>query len=403
MDDLKLEYHYGNHADSYTFYRIPKILFTDSRFEKMSVEAKLLYGLMLDRMALSIKNNWLDDKNRVYIYFTIEDACEMLKIGNTKMIRIFAELDTTKGIGLIERKKQGQGKPTIIYVKNFASLVFIKPEKEEKKSYPKPNFKTSQNETSDDNNHEDGSDFEGDLSVESEENVDVEVENMQSVKVKTFANETSRSSDNECADISNVNANNTNPNNTDFSDNYSIYPSISPYQNGKSEMHKDRMSDGMSNDAVEMYATHKLWEEKAIPYEFTQDYRLMKAVVHELTEWEHHKTNAESDDRYGDSFEYSTFKLFNEALVEMLTDKQTTVRGALVTYAKVYDKIAEYVKFDGAYCTIYNLQETAIGDFQVACSQRDIKNHLAYMKSCIWNAMQVGEIGIQAKIKKDFG
>ena len=105
MSALKLEYHYGNNADSYTFYRIPKLLFTDSRFEKLSVEAKLLYGLMLDRMALSIKNNWLDDSNRVYIYFTIEDACEMLKIGNTKMIRIFAELDTTKGIGLIERKK----------------------------------------------------------------------------------------------------------------------------------------------------------------------------------------------------------------------------------------------------------------------------------------------------------
>lgn len=403
MDDLKLEYHYGNNADSYTFYRIPKILFTDNRFEKLSVEAKLLYGLMLDRMALSIKNNWLDNLKRVYIYYTIEEACEQLKIGHTKMIRIFAELDTTKGIGLIERKKQGQGKPTIIYVKNFASLEFVKSDSEDKKSYPKPNFKTYENGKSDSDDNADSNDFESDLSAESEVFEDRTDENTQNTEVKTFANENSRNSDYECADIRNADANNTYKNYTDISDTQSIYPSISPYENMKSEMHKDGLSDGMSNDDVERYATHRLWEEKLIPYEFTSDYRLMKAVVHELTEWVHHKTNADNNDTYGDSFEYSAFKLFNEALIEMLTDKQTMVRGALITYAKVYDKLTEYVKFETTYCSIYDLQETAINDFTTACSERNIKNHLAYMKSCIWSAMQVGEIGIQALIKKDFG
>ena len=402
MSALKLEYHYGNNADSYTFYRIPKLLFTDSRFEKLSVEAKLLYGLMLDRMALSIKNNWLDDSNRVYIYFTIEDACEMLKIGNTKMIRIFAELDTTKGIGLIERKKQGQGKPTIIYVKNFSSLEYIKPEKEEKKSYPKPNFKNSENGTSDNYYNADDSNFDSDLSGESGVFEDTTDENMQNAQVKTFVNENSRHSEYEFQDISNANANNTNINKTDFNNTQSIYPSISPLSQ-KTEIQKDGLSDGMSNEDVERYALHKLWQEKSIPYEFTQDYRFMKAVVHELTEWEHHENNAKTNDRYGDSFEYSAFKLFNEALIEMLTDKQTTVKGALVTYAKVYDKLAEYVKFETTFCSIYELQCTAIGDFTSACTERSIKNHLAYMKSCIWNAMQVGEIGIQAQIKKDFG
>ena len=73
---------------------------------------------MLDRMSLSLRNGWLDDQGRVYIYFTLEDAIDLIGCGHNKMVRIFKELET---IGLIERKKQGLGKPAIIYVKNFIS------------------------------------------------------------------------------------------------------------------------------------------------------------------------------------------------------------------------------------------------------------------------------------------
>lgn len=98
---------------------IPKVLFTDQRYKSVSVEAKLLYGLLLDRMSLSIRNGWLDVDGRVYIYFTLEEAIEFLGFGKDKLVKLFQELDQDRGIGLIERKKQGQGKPTKIYVKNF--------------------------------------------------------------------------------------------------------------------------------------------------------------------------------------------------------------------------------------------------------------------------------------------
>lgn len=111
-----LDYFYGDEAEQYTFYRIPKVLFTDPAYRRISSDAKILYGLMLDRMGLSVRNGWLDDCQRVFIYFTLEDALEYLCCGHTKAVSLFAELD--KG-GLIERKKQGQGKPTKIYVKNF--------------------------------------------------------------------------------------------------------------------------------------------------------------------------------------------------------------------------------------------------------------------------------------------
>lgn len=116
---LELAYFYGSEAEQYSFYRIPKVLLTDRRYKSVSMEAKVLYGLMLDRMGLSVRNGWLDSEGRVYIYFTLEDALAMLGCGKDKAVRLFKELDKSGGIGLIERRKQGQGKPTRIYVKNF--------------------------------------------------------------------------------------------------------------------------------------------------------------------------------------------------------------------------------------------------------------------------------------------
>ena len=114
---LNLEYFYGNEAEQYTFFRIPKALISDKRFKNMSTDAKLLYGLMLDRMGLSVKNKWLDSENRVYIIYTVEDIILDLGCARQKVSKLLEELD--EGYGLVERKRQGLGKPNIIYVKNF--------------------------------------------------------------------------------------------------------------------------------------------------------------------------------------------------------------------------------------------------------------------------------------------
>ena len=118
-DRIKLSYFYGREADQYSFYRIPKLLFTEEYFKKISVEAKVLYGLMLDRMSLSMKNQWFDTEGRAYIYYSLEDIMDALGCSNKKAISIMKELDIEAGIGLIEKKRQGQGKPTMIYLKQF--------------------------------------------------------------------------------------------------------------------------------------------------------------------------------------------------------------------------------------------------------------------------------------------
>lgn len=122
MTTLPLPNYHGYEAEQFAFYRIPKLLMTDERFRGVSTDAKLLYGLMLDRISLSLKNGWLDEEGSVYIYFTTDEVMEMMNCKSEKATKLLAELDTKKGVGLIERIKRGQGKPAIIYLKNFAAL-----------------------------------------------------------------------------------------------------------------------------------------------------------------------------------------------------------------------------------------------------------------------------------------
>ena len=112
------DYFYGPQAEQFAFYRIPKALFTDPAFRSISTDAKVLYGLLLDRMSLSARNDWLDDAGRVYIIFTVEEVMDALCCADNKATRLLRELE---GVELIERKRRGLGKPSLIYVKNFIS------------------------------------------------------------------------------------------------------------------------------------------------------------------------------------------------------------------------------------------------------------------------------------------
>ena len=105
-------------SEQFTFYRVPKVLMTDSRYNAVTAEAKLLYGLLLDRMSLSTKNGWCDDNGLIFIYFTIRESMECLSCGHDKARNLFCELEK---VDLLERRRQGQGKPSILYVKKFIS------------------------------------------------------------------------------------------------------------------------------------------------------------------------------------------------------------------------------------------------------------------------------------------
>ncbi len=119
--EASFDYYYGDESSQFSFYRIPRQLIVGEHFKRLSTDAKLLYGLLLDRMGLSAKNGWYDEHGRVYIYYTLDEIQMDLNCAHGKAVKLLSELDTGNGFGLIERVKQGQGRPTKIYVKRFTT------------------------------------------------------------------------------------------------------------------------------------------------------------------------------------------------------------------------------------------------------------------------------------------
>lgn len=120
------DYFYGQSGEMFSYFRVPKILFQDIKFKDLSTDAKTLYGILLDRMGLSVKNGWLDEQGRVYIIFPVQEVMDALGCADNKATKLFRELEK---FGLIERKRRGLGKPNLIYVKNFADPRFRNREK----------------------------------------------------------------------------------------------------------------------------------------------------------------------------------------------------------------------------------------------------------------------------------
>lgn len=120
------DYFYGQSGEMFSYFRVPKILFRDIKFKDLSTDAKTLYGILLDRMGMSVKNGWLDEQGRVYIIFPVQEVMDALGCADNKATKLFRELEK---FGLIERKRRGLGKPNLIYVKNFADPRFRNREK----------------------------------------------------------------------------------------------------------------------------------------------------------------------------------------------------------------------------------------------------------------------------------
>ena len=114
-----MEYPYfkGLEVDRYSFYRVPKALVKADLFQKMSGDAKLLYAVLLDRMSLSIKNGWQDKHGNAYIICTIEEIMDSIHCARQKAVKLLDELE--QEFRLIERRRQGLGKPNLLYVKDL--------------------------------------------------------------------------------------------------------------------------------------------------------------------------------------------------------------------------------------------------------------------------------------------
>ena len=119
---MDFDYFYNREAERFNFLKVPEILVDGEEFKGMSAEAIILYSMLLKRTGMSFKNKWIDKEGRVFIYFTVEEIMRRRNISKPTAIKTLDELDSKKGIGLIERVRLGLGKPNIIYVKDFMSV-----------------------------------------------------------------------------------------------------------------------------------------------------------------------------------------------------------------------------------------------------------------------------------------
>ena len=138
-----MDYYYDMESEQFTFYRLPKFFFKGGppEFLQMSTDAKVLYGLLLDRMGLSARTKkWRDSNGRIFIYYKMEEVMEDLGTKHDKVTKLFRELETA---GLIRRKKQGQGKPTMIYVMNYSRRPGEEPEPIDSKQETRPEIQSA--------------------------------------------------------------------------------------------------------------------------------------------------------------------------------------------------------------------------------------------------------------------
>ena len=217
MQKNEFDYYYGIEAEQFTFVRVPKVLFTDKEhFGGLSNEAKLLYGLLLERMSLSRKNNWIDKHNRVYIIFPVEEIEESLNVGHEKALNLLKELDDQSGIGLVKKKRRGLGLPSILYVKNFIV-------KGEKSTDYVPTSRSTENG----------------------------IQEVGKTDFKKSENQTSENPKNRLLEVRNSDSNNIDINNIDMSYTYdqSIDPPRTDFQNFSPGA--DGLIDGIDRNTVE--------------------------------------------------------------------------------------------------------------------------------------------------------
>ena len=217
MPKTDFDYYYGVEAEQFTFVRVPKVLFTDKEhFGGLSNEAKLLYGLLLERMSLSRKNNWIDKHNRVYIIFPVEEIEESLDVGHEKALNLLKELDDQSGIGLVKKKRRGLGLPSILYVKNFIV-------KGEKSTDYVPTSRSTENG----------------------------IQEVGKTDFKKSENQTSANPKSRLLEVRNSDSNNIDINNTDMSYTYdqSINPPRTDFQNFSPGA--DGLIDGIDRNTVE--------------------------------------------------------------------------------------------------------------------------------------------------------
>lgn len=347
------DYFYGNEAEQYQFYMIPQLLFTDKKFKKISTDAKVLYSLLLDRTGLSFanKDRFTDDDGKTYIYFTRDTAMEMLGCSKDKSAAIFKELDE---IGLIERKRQGLGKPDKIYVKHFnrelnksegfqevGNSDFLRSEKPtsgNRKNRLQEGGKTDTNQTN--------------INQTNFIKTDLNQSVNQSAKAETNLTEKDRQTDRQKKTM--------------------------PFSEVLNEIGFDTDDIGFEpeseNDFSELNEAERRTDECQIPYSMKTDKKAMKEALKFLFAYSHYAPTMQGESK----------RLLDTViltLAAMTAQDSHKIQGTTVRYSDVIDRLNEVIGSDSLPDWFISFEQ----QWNKILSENEIKYPKAYLKSCVWN------------------
>lgn len=407
MSELKLNlpFFLKGEVNTLQFFQFPKILFTEPRLKDLSNDCKILYALMLDRVPLSMKNEWLDEEERVYIIYTNEEACKYLNKSPRTITKMMGDLDTEKGFGLIERKKQGLGKPDLIYVKSLLTLVEESSEKSSKKGTTVEKLSTKS----------------GDLSTASTKNaVDNYVDNnlaLQNVPLQSGNSCSSTVEKVACLDKQEFTAIKTDRTNTDQNQTEGLKPILPPNPSPTYPQQEETREDGW-RDLPKTEKYHLVKSDLETAYargedglycllsNFRSNRSKMETLVDILLDMETRERHCSHYDETSPlKFGFRATQLYASALTDMLTsEKMIKTKDQYINYSRLFDKLIPHISHDTdegirldsvVHCTVMAYRE--------ANKLSQIKFPFPYMKSCIWTVLNEGNIRTTADYQYRYG
>jgi|GEM_PF-877926 len=355
-------------ARQYDFFPIPKLLLTHQAFDEIDYGAKLLYSRILSRASLSATNyqEFTDSNGNIYIIYTIEEVMDDMRCAAGTAIKMMNQL---ANFGLIEKKRQGQGKPTIIYVNDFSAIqssIIQELQKVEFKNSKKWNSRTPKSG----------------------------IQELQKTEFKNSKKQNSRTPENRIQELQKVESSYTNHNNTDYSENnHNKNHSILA---GRNEI----LSDKKLLKDVEL-----LLGEVGLPYKYKDDPIKMEAAILLLANYKKlGKYNKQPSGGYEHDSDQDAYQICVDALIYLCTmQNEITLAKQKVTAPKVIDRINNALANSGNTVELNGYIEMAINNYKVGVSSTKVKNHFAYMQAVVWQALLTGREGSnQTKAPTDY-
>lgn len=398
--NLNLKFFTGEENEG-SYYKFPKVLIEDEKFNKLSLKAKILYTLLLDRVKLSTKNNWKIN-GKIYVYYTLDEVARNMRISVRSAGSLFKELEN----GFIETAHQGLGKPNIIYVKNLSSFSQNDSQKEAKKDSKKDSKKDGKYKYA--KAHISAKEVQKDKEISALKKRVNELEMQLKMQEKDTSIEC-KNCHSRPAKIATLDQqklqgikNNINKNNINIID--SSNQSKSDFSNKKFE-NKNREKNDLKELNYNKFNIKKITEKvksdleitQTLPYEYTTNSVKMEIALKELTCYEKNKELSN-----GDTFYFNALKIFINAATRMLTTEQTLIlKGVTVTHYKFYMKFIECIELNyKGELELNNIVNNSIRDYEKAVESTQIFHPVNYMCSCIWNAISYENIKEWDDIKR---